>query len=126
MGRTYNPVLSEEQMAAYLDGMLSPEENEMVETAITSDPMMGELLEVIDDVDAEMIVQADMEIPIDCLADDFVLPICDDGFQVHSDEGDHENDVDYFDDQDHLTDETFGTDDFSFSSIDDDPMDVIS
>ena len=126
MGRTYNPVLSEEQMAAYLDGMLSPEENEMVETAITSDPMMGELLEVIDYVDAEMIVQADMEIPIDCLADDFVLPIFDDGFQVHSDEGNHENDVDYFDDQDHLTDDTFGTDDFSFSSSDDDPMDVIS
>ena len=126
MGRTYTPVLSEEQMAAYLDGMLSPEENEMVETAITSDPMMGELLEVIDDVDAEMIVQADMEIPIDCLADDFVLPIFDDDFQVHSDEGNHENGVDYFDDQDLLTDDTFGTDDFSFSSNDDDPMDVIS
>ncbi|MGM9706069.1 MAG: hypothetical protein ACI3YM_00450 [Prevotella sp.] len=125
MGRLCNPVLSEEQMAAYLDGMLSSEENEMVETAISSDPMMGELLEVIDDVDTEMITQADMEIPIDCLADDFVLPIFDDGLQIHSDEGYNENDEDYSDYQDNLTDDTFSSEDFSYTSQDDDPMDII-
>ena len=61
-------------MAAYLDGMLSTEENYMVEAAISSSPELTELQEVVDSVDSAYVEELDCEIPIECAADDFVLP----------------------------------------------------
>lgn len=68
------PALSEEQMAAYLDGMLSTEESEMVEELIYANPEMEEIQDSIDSIDSTFIYEADNEVPIECLADDFVLP----------------------------------------------------
>ena len=68
------PVLSEEQMAAYLDGMLSAEENEMVEELIYLNPEMEEIQESIDSIDSTYIYEVDNEVPIECMADDFSLP----------------------------------------------------
>lgn len=74
MEKYCEPVLSEEQMAAYLDGMLSPEESYMVEELINSNPEMVEIQDVIDSVDSTYIYETDQEIPIECMADDFSLP----------------------------------------------------
>lgn len=74
MGNYFEPVLSEEQMAAYLDGMLSTEESNMVEELIDSNPEMVEIREAIDSVDTTYLYATNDEIPIECLADDFSLP----------------------------------------------------
>ena len=74
MGNYFEPVLSEEQMAAYLDGMLSVEENNMVEELISSSPEMEEIQDAIDSVDAIYLYESNNEIPIECMADDFSLP----------------------------------------------------
>ena len=74
MGNYFEPVLSEEQLAAYLDGMLSAEENNMVEELISSCPEMAEIQDAIDSVDATYLYESDDEIPIECMADDFSLP----------------------------------------------------
>ena len=74
MGNYFEPVLSEEQMAAYLDGMLSTEESNMVEELIDSNPEMVEIQEAIDSVDTTYLYVTNDEIPIECLADDFSLP----------------------------------------------------
>lgn len=124
MGKLYNPVLSEEQLAAYLDGMLSAEENEMVENITISDPIMEEIFDVVDDVDTDLIIESDIEIPIECLADDFILPGLDSDYQELSNE-------DFNDDQ--LNDEyqeessanDFNSDDSSFLSQDDYSIDDI-
>jgi len=88
MGNYFEPVLSEEQMAAYLDGMLSTEESNMVEELIDSNPEMVEIQDAIDSVDNTFLYVTNDEIPIECLADDFSLP--DIG---HS--GDHHNIIIY-------------------------------
>lgn len=74
MGNYFEPVLSEEQMAAYLDGMLSAEDCNMVEELIDSDPEMVEIQDAIDSVDTTYLYESDDEIPIECMADDFSLP----------------------------------------------------
>lgn len=74
MGNYFEPVLSEEQLAAYLDGMLSTEESNMVEELIDSNPEMLEIQDVIDSVDTTYLYEINDEIPIECLADDFSLP----------------------------------------------------
>ena len=68
------PILSEEQMAAYLDGMLSVEERNMVEQRIESSPELTEIQEIIDVVDIASVYESENEIPIECITDDFVLP----------------------------------------------------
>lgn len=74
MGNYFEPVLSEEQMAAYLDGMLSSDDNNMVEELMASNPEMVEIQDVIDSVDSTYIYETDGEVPIECMADDFSLP----------------------------------------------------
>lgn len=74
MGNYIEPVLTEEQMAAYLDGMLSTDENNMVESLILSYPELQEIQDAMDSVDSTYIYDMDQEIPIECLADDFILP----------------------------------------------------
>ncbi|MGN0213325.1 MAG: hypothetical protein ACI4AH_00775 [Muribaculaceae bacterium] len=74
MGNYFEPVLTEEQMAAYLDGMLTDEESSMVEELISSVPELSEIEDVIASVDASYIIEVDNEVPIECMADDFVLP----------------------------------------------------
>ena len=74
MGNYFEPVLAEEQMAAYLDGMLSTEEINMVEEIIDSNPEMIEIQDAIDSVDTTYLYVTNEEIPIECLADDFSLP----------------------------------------------------
>lgn len=74
MGYYIEPVLSEEQMAAYLDGMLSTEESNMVEEMMESSPEMTEIQDAIDSVDSTYIYEVEEEVPIECLADDFSLP----------------------------------------------------
>lgn len=97
MGNYFEPVLSEEQMAAYLDGMLSTEENNMVEEMIESSPEMMEIQDVMDSVDSAYIYETHEEIPIECMADDFSLP--DVGYNYHTDDS---SDTDnYFDDEEY-------------------------
>lgn len=85
MGNLCNPVLSEEQMAAYLDGMLSTEDNNMVEELIDASPEMDEIRDVIDSVDYNYIYECDNEVPIECMADDFTLPAVDADFSSSDD-----------------------------------------
>ncbi len=75
MGNYFEPILSEEQMAAYLDGMLSTEESNMVEELIDSNPEMVEIRDAIDSVDLTYLYEPNEEIPIECMADDFSLPV---------------------------------------------------
>lgn len=112
MGNLCNPVLSEEQFAAYLDGMLSTEDNNMVEELIDAIPEMDEIRDVIDSVDYNYIYECDNEVPIECMADDFTLPTIDTDFgssdDTFSDErysemeydelSDEQDDEDYMDD----------------------------
>lgn len=84
MGNYFEPVLSEEQMAAYLDGMLSTEESNMVEELIDSNPEMVEIQEAMDSVDTTYLYVTNDEIPIECLADDFSLPYIDQGEDNHA------------------------------------------
>jgi len=74
MGNYFNYVLSEEQMAAYLDGMLSAEESNMIEELIDSNSEMVEIQDAIDAVDLTYLYETNYEIPIECMADDFSLP----------------------------------------------------
>ena len=74
MGNYVEQVLTEEQYAAYLDGMLTPEESYMVEEIIASVPGMEEIQDAMDSIDSSYIHEIDNEVPIECLADDFVLP----------------------------------------------------
>lgn len=75
----FEPVLSEEQMAAYLDGMLSTEQNKMVEEMVCEHPELTEIQDAIDSIDATYIYEDDNEIPIECLSDDFFLQTIDSG-----------------------------------------------
>lgn len=100
MGSYFEPVLTEEQMAAYLDGMLSVEENNMVEDLISSSPEMEEILDVIDSVDSSFIYEYDTEIPLECMVDDFSLPDIDFD-DIHSDEYDDGEVYDEYDDEHH-------------------------
>lgn len=74
MANYFEPILSEEQMAAYLDGMLSIEESNMVEELISSVPEMEEIRDTIDFIDSTYINESENEVPIECMADDFILP----------------------------------------------------
>ena len=84
MGNYFEPVLSEEQMSAYLDGMLSTEESNMVEELIDSNPEMVEIQDALDSVDNTFLNVTNDEIPIECLADDFSLPDIGHGDDYHS------------------------------------------
>lgn len=82
MGNYMETLLSEEQLAAYLDGMLSTAECCAVEDMIANDTMLTDITDCIDDVDM-ILVNDDEEIPLECMADDFVLPdIIDDTFET--------------------------------------------
>lgn len=102
MENYFEHALSEEQMAAYLDGMLSEEENSMVEEIIASDPEMEEIMDTIDSVDTVMIYEADDEIPIECIADNFTLPDLDAGdttthhYYGHDEIYEHDEAYDYY------------------------------
>lgn len=99
MGNYFEPVLSEEQMAAYLDGMLSTEESNMVDELIDSNPEMVEIQEAIDSVDSTYLYVVNDEIPIECLADDFSLPYIghgDDHHTIVSYDSDEFNDSDSY------------------------------
>lgn len=131
----FEPVLSEEQLAAYLDGMLSDEESNMVEEQISSTPEMEEILEAVDAVDNAYIYESDNEVPIECQADDFSLPVIDEEY-IQSDDsyaaGDHymaeevndsdsyfeeKSDLDFSDDLSDIQEENFtgeGYDDIAF------------
>lgn len=74
MVSNFRPILSEEQMAAYLDGMLTAEECNIIEEMIDSDPDMLEIQSVIDSIDSSFIYETDYETPLECFADDFSLP----------------------------------------------------
>ena len=97
MGNYFEPVLSEEQMAAYLDGMLSTEENNMVEEIIESSPEMMEIQDAMDSVDSAYIYETNEEIPIECMADDFSLPDVGFNYQI-DDSSDSDN---YIDDEEY-------------------------
>lgn len=86
MGYYFEPVLTEEQMAAYLDGMLSADESNMVEDMIDSSPEMVEIQNVIDSIDISYMYESSEEIPIECMADDFSLPYIDDNHGMDSDD----------------------------------------
>jgi hypothetical protein len=66
--------LTAEQMAAYLDGMLSDEENQIVENLISQDAQLQEISDVIDAVDETYIYNDDVDIPLECYSDNFCLP----------------------------------------------------
>lgn len=88
MGRNYDYSLTEEQMAAYLDGMLNAEQSNMVEEIISSDFDMQQIEDALDAVDSTFIAINSEEVPLECLADDFILPeitILEDNIQVHDD-----------------------------------------
>lgn len=125
MGNYFEPVLSEEQMAAYLDGMLSNEESNMVEDQIESSPEMVEIQNAIDSVDSTYLYEINEEIPIECMADDFSLP--DIGYEYqHVDDSYHEEEfleADYEDDHNDYQEESMemGNDD---SFIDNDFDDI--
>ena len=89
MERYFDPILSEEQLAAYLDGMMSVEESAMVEDIIAADPELQELQETIDCVDTAYIAGQGEDIPIECMADDFCLPELD--FSTDSELATHYN-----------------------------------
>ena len=110
MGNYFEPVLSEEQMAAYLDGMLSTEENNMVEELIDSNPEMAEIQDVIDSVDATYLYENDDEIPIECMADDFSLP--------NIGNVDH-HETDYYDEDEHFDADSYNDDYGNQDSLDD-------
>lgn len=114
MATYFEPVLTEEQLAAYLDGMLSPEESNMVEEIIASDPEMEEILETIDSIDSSYINEVDNELPIECLADDFSLPDTD-IYNHHEDSGHHED-----------NDATDDLSDNGYNDMDDDSLDELN
>lgn len=75
MQYTNNHTLTEEQMAAYLDGMLAPEEVAQVERLIGDNDTLQEIQEAIDDVDDIFLADNyDVEVPSECLEEHFILP----------------------------------------------------
>ncbi len=76
MENYFNPMLSEEQMAAFLDGMLTTDESTMVEEQIEDNPQLQEIQSSIDDIDSTLIgYDETSELPLECISDDFTLPI---------------------------------------------------
>lgn len=114
MGVYIEPVLNEEQMAAYFDGMLTDEDSLAIELLTTNSPTLAEILNAIDAVDTAYIENAGGEVPLECMADDFVLPDVDDGdFMPAEDDSEQADFADDGHDADDLcTDDGF--DDFSF------------
>ena len=113
MENYFSPLLSEEQMAAYLDGMLTTEENNYIEEQIMYDPALQEIQDSLDDVDAELIAYDEtQELPLECISDDFQLPVIDYDMMSDEDGGiiDSDNDTysdDYYenDENDYLEDQ---------------------
>ena len=76
MENYFNPMLSGEQMAAFLDGMLTTDESTMVEEQIEDNPQLQEIQSSIDDIDSTLIgYDETSELPLECISDDFTLPI---------------------------------------------------
>lgn len=67
-------LLTAEQLAAYLDGTLTDDENQIIENLISQDPQLQEITQVIDDVDELYTYAVEEEIPLECFANDFTLP----------------------------------------------------
>lgn len=96
MRYTTNLILTEEQMAAYFDGRLSAEEAMMVELTISNDHDLQEIQDSIDDVDNVYVTEnSTIEVPLECLSEDFQLPNVDDICNTDS-----EKDINLFDDDD--------------------------
>ena len=113
MENYFSPLLSEEQMAAYLDGMLTTEENNYIEEQIMADPALQEIQDSLDDVDAELIAYDEtQELPLECISDDFQLPLIDygmmseeDGDIIDSDNDSYSDDYYENDENDYLEDQ---------------------
>lgn len=89
-----NLILTEEQMAAYLDGRLSPEEAMQVEQIIATDTGLQDIQATIDDIDNTLITDNyDVEIPAELYSDTFTLPDID-GDSAFTDE----NELNLFED----------------------------
>lgn len=108
MGRYDIFSLTEEQMAAYLDGMLSDEQSNMVEELIASDEDLQQIQDALDAVDSTFIgLDPAEDVPLECLADDFVLPeipVVDDIAHDHDDVEYNNDDVSH-DDFAHISDD---------------------
>lgn len=110
-------LLTEEQMAAYLDGMMSTDESSIVEAMIASNPVLEELFDEIDSVDSSYINNLYAEIPEECLSDNFVLPDVDGGYadidEAYDDDADDDSLQDGHlqeaDDNDDYDDDSAGT-----------------
>lgn len=75
MRNVFEPLFSEEQLAAYIDGMLSSEENSAMENMMSDDLEMQEIQDAIDAVDSTYILTEDKTvIPAELMSDDFILP----------------------------------------------------
>lgn len=113
MGNYIETLLSEEQMAAWLDDMLTDEESKMVEELLSNNTELQELQDAIDAVDITAVYDADEEVPVECLADDFTLPTIglDDPSTTEYEEGQDDN-LDIHQDDDTVQDDfTVGSDD---------------
>ena len=103
-----NSLLTEEQLAAYLDGMLSTDESSYVEEVINTNPVMEDILDDIDYVDSAYINNLDEEIPDEFMDEDFLLPdIYDNNNSIEDDYGiEYDNDMsdEYQDGHDELED----------------------
>ena len=110
MGNYIETILSEEQMAAWLDDMLTDEESSMVEELLSHSTELQEIQDVIDAVDITAVYDADEEVPVECLADDFTLPAID---------LDDPSNNDYEESLDIHPDDDMGQDDFTVDSDDD-------
>lgn len=101
MGRYDIFSLTEEQMAAYLDGMLNAEQSNMVEELIASDEDLQQIQDALDAVDSTFIgLDPAEDVPLECLADDFVLPeipMVDDIAHGHDDMENNDDDANHND-----------------------------
>lgn len=127
MEKAFDLPLTEEQMAAYLDGMLDSEQSSMVEDLIGNDFDLQQIEDAVDAVDAAYLnLDPSDELPLECLADNFVLPeiaLADDLYIDHNDD-DH---ADHDDIDDHDIDDNYNHDDIDDAidnhDIDDDTFD---
>ena len=106
MSNFFRHLLSEEQMAAYLDGMLTTEESSYVEEQIMDEPALLEIQDSLDDVDAELIAYDEtQELPLECISDDFQLPLIDYGMMSEEDGDIIDSDNDSYSDDYYESDE---------------------
>lgn len=125
MDKNFDPALTEEQLAAYLDGMLTDEENVVVENVIDNDEQMQGVMNDIDHTDSAYLnYDQNEDIPLEIMSDDFTLPEV--GVYGYDDNTSEETGSDYDEyamtepDDEYINDETEGyTDSYEDSA----PMD---